>query len=109
MNNHQQGGEATNYYNADPERGNPYGQSQQQYGGPQQYGQQQYDAPAPQYSEKPMFDQAFKLERPKYNDLWAAILFILVCIGFVAVSGLAIHGYGNSISLDNSIISDRAY
>ncbi|KAI0516894.1 duf580 domain-containing protein [Xylaria bambusicola] len=97
MNNHQQGGAAANYYN-DPERGNPYGyQQQQQYGQQQQYEQQQqqYGAPAPQYSEKPMFDQAFKLERPKYNDLWAGILFILVCIGFVAVSGLAIHGYAS--------------
>lgn len=57
-------GEAANYYNNNtrPEPANPYGQ--QQNNGP----------PPPQYSEKPMFDQAFKLERPKYNDLWAGIL-----------------------------------
>ncbi|KAI1332198.1 duf580 domain-containing protein [Xylariaceae sp. FL0255] len=48
--------------------------------------------PSPQ-DEKLMFEDAFKLERPKYNDLWAAILFLLVSLGFVAVSGLAIHGY----------------
>lgn len=55
-------GQAAGYYNNPPEAANPYGQ------------QQQYGAPQPQYSEKPMFDQAFKLERPKYNDLWAGIL-----------------------------------
>ncbi|RWA11217.1 hypothetical protein EKO27_g3917 [Xylaria grammica] len=90
MANQQPYGAAASYFNNDPERGNPYGQQQQQYGEQQQYG-----APPPQYSEKPMFDQAFKVERPKYNDLWAAILFLLVCIGFVAVSGLAIHGYAS--------------
>jgi hypothetical protein len=24
--------------------------------------------------EKPSFDQAFKIEKPKWNDLWAGIL-----------------------------------
>ncbi|KAJ2984040.1 hypothetical protein NUW58_g6147 [Xylaria curta] len=93
-------GEAAGYYNNAQEPANPYGQQQQQYGAP---------PPPPQYSEKPMFDQAFKLERPKYNDLWAGILFLLVCAGFVAVSGLAIHGYasqkgtyGNGIYDSNS-------
>ncbi len=57
MANHQPHGEAAGYFNNDPERGDPYAQQQQQYG-----------------SEKPLFDQAFKLEKPKYNDLWAAIL-----------------------------------
>jgi bisphosphoglycerate-dependent phosphoglycerate mutase len=68
MSNQQPYGEAAGYYNNAPEAANPYGQ--QQY----QQQQQQYDASPPQYSEKPMFDQAFKLERPKYNDLWAGIL-----------------------------------
>ncbi|KAI0397534.1 duf580 domain-containing protein [Xylariaceae sp. FL0594] len=84
-------GEAGAYYNNQPPPANPY------YGQPPPPPQQQqYNAPPPQYQEKPMFDQAFKLERPKYNDLWAAILFLLVCAGFVAVSGLAIHGYNQS-------------
>ncbi|KAI1744936.1 duf580 domain-containing protein [Xylaria scruposa] len=99
MSTQQPYGEAAGDYNNAPEPANPYGQQQQQYDG----------APPPQYSEKPMFDQAFKLERPKYNDLWAGILFLLVCAGFVAVSGLAIHGYasekgtfGNGIYDSNS-------
>ncbi|KAI1171606.1 duf580 domain-containing protein [Nemania sp. FL0916] len=83
MANQQPYGQASSYYNNNaPEAANPYGQQQQQY-----------EEPPPQYTEKPMFDQAFKVERPKYNDLWAGILFLLVCAGFVAVSGLAIHGY----------------
>ncbi|KAI8949163.1 duf580 domain-containing protein [Xylaria longipes] len=106
MSTQQPYGEAAGYYNNNaPEPANPYGYSQQ----PQQQQQQYGGAPPPQYSEKPMFDQAFKLERPKYNDLWAGILFLLVCAGFVAVSGLAIHGYasekgtyGNGIYDSNS-------
>ncbi|EKD15369.1 uncharacterized protein L3040_001736 [Drepanopeziza brunnea f. sp. 'multigermtubi'] len=39
------------------------------------------------------FEQTFKLDQPKYNDLWATILFLLTFAGFCAVSGLAIHGY----------------
>lgn len=68
MANQQPYGESASYFNgANNNPGaanNSYGQQQQQYGAP----------PPPQYSEKPMFDEAFKLERPKYNDLWAAIL-----------------------------------
>lgn len=92
MSTQQPYGEAAGYYNNNnnnnnPEPANPRGYSQHLQ-------QQRYAVPPLQYSEKPMFDQAFKLERPKYNDLWAGILFLLVCAGFVAVSGLAIHGYG---------------
>ncbi|KAI2631243.1 duf580 domain-containing protein [Xylaria nigripes] len=93
-------GEATSYYNPPSEPANPYRQPPPP---------QQYDAGPTQYTEKPMFDQAFRLERPKYNDLWASILFLLVCAGFVAVSGLALHGYsaqkstfGNGIYDSNS-------
>ncbi|KAI0475044.1 duf580 domain-containing protein [Xylariaceae sp. FL0804] len=91
-------GEASAYY--DGQRGPNGGYAQQPpYGQPQdgQYGPP--PGPPPQgYSngygnEKPMFDQAFKLERRKYNDAWAAILFLIVVAGFVAVSGLSIHGY----------------
>lgn len=94
-------------------------QGQQQYAPPQQYSQQppQYGAPPVQGggSEKMGFDQTFQVERPKYNDLWAAILFILTFGGFVAVSGLAIHGYAsqgsgaiydsnNTVSLNSNTI-----
>ncbi|KAH8890129.1 DUF580-domain-containing protein [Thozetella sp. PMI_491] len=43
--------------------------------------------------EKPTFEQAFQVQRPKWNDLWAGILFILVFLGFAAVSGIAIAAY----------------
>lgn len=44
--------------------------------------------------EKPTFDQAFKVAKPKWNDIWAALLFLAVCAGYVAVSAISIQGYG---------------
>ena len=82
-------GEADSYYNG----GN--GQAKQGYPmqPPIQYPQQPmnnaYQQPPPNYGQdfqnsappqmagadgKQSFDQAFKLERPNYNDLWAGIL-----------------------------------
>ncbi|KAI1087345.1 DUF580-domain-containing protein [Rostrohypoxylon terebratum] len=110
-------GEAAAYYNAQ-QAPNPSGQpqyGQQQYAPPPQYGQPGPQAPAPgpgpNYTngygnEKPMFDQAFKLERPKYNDIWAGILFLAVCAGFVAVSGISINGYASSKSFQGGGIYD---
>lgn len=88
-----------NYYN----NGNQpmqYQQPQQGYGFDQQ---QQYSQAPPNYNvngnysqpphgEKQSFEQAFKLEKPKYNDLWAGILLILVFLGFAAVSGISLNG-----------------
>jgi hypothetical protein len=42
---------------------------------------------------KQSFDQAFVIAKPKWNDLWAAILFLATFAGFIAVSGLSIRGY----------------
>lgn len=87
-------GQAASYYNdqsqpdrnqyAPPQDGQKYSQAPPNYG-------QSYDQ---NYSEKPTFDQAFKIDRPKWNDIWAGILFLIVCGGFVAVSGISIQGYG---------------
>jgi hypothetical protein len=72
---------------------------------------QQYNAPPPQqYAPPPQdgkqaeqaqygnqsFAQSFKLDKPKFNDIWAAILFLLTFAGFVAVSGLSIYGYSST-------------
>ncbi|OBA19131.1 protein PNS1 [Metschnikowia bicuspidata var. bicuspidata NRRL YB-4993] len=47
------------------------------------------------FSEKPehleTFDEAFKIEKPKYNDIAFAIFFLLVVAGFVAVAGITLH------------------
>ncbi|KAM0252546.1 hypothetical protein ACHAQJ_007678 [Trichoderma viride] len=45
------------------------------------------------HDEKYSFNDAFKLEKPKYNDWWAGLLFLVAFAGFVAISGLSIHGY----------------
>ncbi|KAK2017610.1 DUF580-domain-containing protein [Colletotrichum eremochloae] len=110
----------------------PYGQSAGYYGGgpppPQQppydpkYAQQYggyppdngsngygYNAPPQGYDpEKYTFEQAFKVDKPKYNDLWAAILFIAVFLGFAAVSGLTISGYSATKNLNGGGIYDGA-
>ena len=52
-----QGGQGAGYQQSPPN----YGQDYQNPGGPSADGKQ-------------TFDQAFKLDRPKYNDLWAGIL-----------------------------------
>ncbi|OIW30199.1 duf580 domain-containing protein [Coniochaeta ligniaria NRRL 30616] len=109
-----------NYENkpyAQPPSYDPYGNQPQQYGNQQAYGQppygnqQPYQQPYPNQppnmpppnngppngagygDEKVTFDQSFKIQKPKWNDLWAGILFLLVCAGFTAVSGIALQGY----------------
>ncbi|RYP67970.1 hypothetical protein DL769_005617 [Monosporascus sp. CRB-8-3] len=92
----------------------PYGQSP--YGQPQ-YGQPQYGQPPPPppnqdygngYGEKTDFDQAFKIEGPKWNDLWAGILFLIVFLGFVAVSGISLQGYAGTRNYNGGGIYDGA-
>src|ERR1700761_9706962 len=88
-----QRGEAADYYQDGqqgyaPPPGPPPGQ--QDGGRAPNYGYQ-----PPQYApqgEKQDFNQTFKIEKPKFNDLWAGILLILVFGGFVAVSGYSITG-----------------
>ncbi|KAL9125232.1 MAG: hypothetical protein Q9217_005534 [Psora testacea] len=93
-------GEAHSYYNDSAD-----GQSQMRYQQPPpNYGQNYNAGPPPQApmtgsgDGKQTFEQAFKLERPRYNDLWAGILLILTFLGFVAVSGISLQGYANNKS-----------
>jgi len=94
--------------------------NQNQYNGKQPYPQQ-----PPQYSqtydansydpngEKVGFNQAFRIEKPRWNDLWAGILvrtlsfhsgkhslipsqFLIVFFGFAAVSGISLNGYAST-------------
>lgn len=67
------------------------GQQYHQYGQhPQSPSQFQYD------DQKVPFEQAFKIEKPKWNDVWAGFLFMAFMAGFVVVSGIALHGYGTT-------------
>jgi hypothetical protein len=83
---------ATHPYQAPPQQ--PYQQQPYQQGPPQNGNGNGY-MPAQGYNgnEKGSFDEQFKIAKPKYNDLWAGILLILVFAGFVVVSGLALQGY----------------
>ena len=76
---------------------------------PPSYGDNYGAAPPPTSGEKATFNQSFRVEKPRWNDLWAGILvsclvsccgigthssqLILTFLGFVAVSGIAIRGY----------------
>lgn len=118
----QHGGEADGYYQMGGQQdigmqqrnyqqnGNgqypPPNQAQYQQQGGYQQQPQQYAAPPPQYGnnapvpqapngKQSGFEQTFKVDKPKYNDIWAALLFLVTFLGFVAVSGLAIHGYAS--------------
>ncbi|EEQ29834.1 pH nine-sensitive protein 1 [Microsporum canis] len=90
--------EADSYYNP--------GQGQQP--GDVNY-QQQQQQQQPAYGgldEKPTFEQTFKIEKPKWNDVWAGILFLLFCAGFVVVSGIALQGYASTRSIQGGGIYD---
>lgn len=73
-----------------PPPNEPYQQQsyQQQQPYQQQPSQFQYG------DDKVPFEQAFKIEKPKYNDLWAGILFLAFMAGFTVVSAIALQGYG---------------
>ncbi|KAL4931163.1 plasma-membrane choline transporter-domain-containing protein [Aspergillus undulatus] len=54
------------------------------------------------------FDDAFTVEKPKFNDLWAGLLLIAVFLGYVAVSGVAIYRYSKYKSFNGDGIYDSA-
>jgi hypothetical protein len=102
-------GEAADYYTggAPPQQpqgayqGQPYGQQPPQYD--QNYAQPPQGPPPMQQQNgyqqngygdsKQGFEQTFKIEKPKFNDWWAGLLFIAVFLGYVAVSAISIRGY----------------
>lgn len=99
------GGEAQGYYNGVQPQQQAYQQYQQPGHEQQQMGQM---PPPPNYGpqsdnggNKQNFDQTFQVERPKWNDLWAGILFIAVSLGFVAISGYCLYSYSHTSRLNN--------
>jgi hypothetical protein len=100
-------GEAASYY-----QGGPAPQEQQQYQQqppPQQQQQQQQQYQPEKISAPPTqggwgYDEAFKIEKPKFNDIWAGLLLIAVFLGYVAVSGLSIHKYATTRSFNGGSI-----
>jgi hypothetical protein len=104
---YQQGQQDVNMQQQSPPQ---YGQQQYQNAGQGPYQQpyppqnQQYPQEPPRFNaqqqgnvnEKVGFEQQFKLDKPKYNDLWAALLFLATFLGFTAVSGLVLYGYSHT-------------
>lgn len=108
-------GEAADYYAGTPAPPAPngyppdqepkYGQQPPQYGyappaGPPHPQQQQG------YGDKVNFDQAFAIQKPKFHDWWAGLLFIAVFLGYVAVSGITINGYSSTRDFNGGGIYD---
>ncbi|KAI9846839.1 MAG: putative choline transporter, neither null mutation nor overexpression affects choline transport [Thelocarpon superellum] len=63
-------------------------------------------APLPASGEKASFDQTFRVDTPKWHDVWAGILLILTFCGFVAVSGFALQGYATTKGFNGGGIYD---
>lgn len=101
------GGEAASYYHSQqpPPPPNTYqGQPPQQGGyynsGPANrptpghyYAPPPYPPPDQKLEPPPTYDQVFAIQKPKWNDLWAGLLFLATCAGFVVVSAISIQGY----------------
>jgi hypothetical protein len=101
------GGEAANYYNQQPP---PPPNAYQKHPPPQtdynngpanggHYAPPPY--PPPQSEPKgppPSYDEVFAIQKPKWNDVWAGLLFLATCAGFVVVSAISIQGYGEHTS-----------
>jgi hypothetical protein len=100
------GGEAANYYNQQPP---PPPNAYQKHAPPQpvynngpanggHYAPPPY--PPPQSEPKgppPSYEEVFAIQKPKWNDVWAGLLFLATCAGFVVVSAISIQGYGEHI------------
>ncbi|KAK4197683.1 plasma-membrane choline transporter-domain-containing protein [Triangularia verruculosa] len=70
-----------------------------------------YTAPPPGPDGKmgppPSYEEVFAVQKPKWNDLWAGILFLATCAGFVAVSAISIQGYAATRNVNSGGISGQ--
>ncbi|KAH3665783.1 hypothetical protein OGAPHI_003971 [Ogataea philodendri] len=63
-----------------------------------------YDRPPQPLPGKDTFDETFKVEKPKYNDIPFAILFLATVAGFFVVAGITLRHYATSYSYEGSSI-----
>jgi hypothetical protein len=69
------------------------------------YSPQGYEA----QGQKLDFSQAFKVDKPKWNDLWAGLLLIATFAAFVVVSAISIQGYAATKGFNGGGIYDSKY
>ncbi|KAI5292020.1 putative choline transporter, neither null mutation nor overexpression affects choline transport [Ascosphaera acerosa] len=98
--------------NGEPSYGPPQGPPPS-WEKPAYYGEQQPyqdngdpERAAPEYGQT--FAQAFKIEEPHYNDKWAGLLFIIVFLGYAALSGIVINQYREHHSFNGGTIYSGA-
>ncbi|KAH7329490.1 plasma-membrane choline transporter-domain-containing protein [Stachybotrys elegans] len=58
-------------------------------------------------SEKASFEQAFQIQRPKWNDLWAGIVFLTVVAGYIGISAWSLYRYSNTSGTVSYNVFDR--
>lgn len=79
--------------------------------GTQEDGVSTFEEPSPPYQEKPQpsqnYDESFKIEKPRYNDIPFAIFFLLVVVGFFVVAGITLHAMKSTWSFQGSIYSTQ--
>ncbi|KAK4173173.1 plasma-membrane choline transporter-domain-containing protein [Triangularia setosa] len=71
-----------------------------------------YTAPPPgppdgKMGPPPSYEEVFAVQKPKWNDLWAGVLFLATCAGFVAVSAMSIQGYAATRNVNSGGISGQ--
>ncbi|GEQ68129.1 hypothetical protein JCM33374_g1796 [Metschnikowia sp. JCM 33374] len=71
---------------------------------PQDYENQQQGpfADKPQGSEN--YDEAFKIQKPKFNDIIFGVFFLLVLAGFVAISGITLNAMRHTYAIQGGSI-----
>jgi hypothetical protein len=121
---HQQHGAADSYYQQQQQyyQPPPPGHEYHQNGFLNDGGQLPYNPSPAQFSQAPPlygksaeisseekldFDNTFKVEKPTWNDIWASVVFALVCVGFLIVSGFAISGYSATTKGQQGGIHDK--
>ncbi|KAL2002257.1 hypothetical protein VTN02DRAFT_338 [Thermoascus thermophilus] len=98
-------GQASSYFNP----GQAFREVQPEH--PHQDVQEPKQLCPPQYvpnDKPPQYGEVFKIEKPKYHDAWAGVLFMATFCGFVGVSGIAIHKYARFKGFNGGGIYDSA-
>ncbi len=85
-----------------PDQQQNYNQQQQPYNAYAPNDQEKWGSGAPNAQEGQSFDDAFKIEKKRWNDLWALIFFLLTLGGFIAVAAIVIRAWSQNYSFQGS-------
>lgn len=90
----------TTLFNQQPQQQQQFNNHEQfDFSGNNNYDEKYESVPNPQGET---FDEAFKVEKPKYNDWPFSVFFLLTVAGFVAIAVITIRAYSNNYSEQGS-------